>query len=86
MARLPAAHFATGSAVGSCARQIGAVLGIAVLIAILDHASPADPLGAFTDTYRLEALTALVAAGLALALGRVRVRAPIATPTTEAVT
>ena len=86
VAQLPPERFATGSAVSTCLRQIGAVLGIAVLIAVLDHASPADPLGAFTDTYRLEAVTALVAAGLALALGRVRVRAPIATPTTEALT
>ena len=55
VAQLPPERFATGSAVSTCLRQIGAVLGIAVLIAILDHASPADPLGAFTDTYRLEA-------------------------------
>ena len=83
VAELPPDRFATGSAVSACMRQIGAVLGIAVLIAVLDHASPADPLGAFMDAYRLEGATALVAAGLALALGRVRVRAPIATPTTE---
>ena len=83
VAELPPERFATGSAVSTCMRQIGAVLGIAVLIAVLDHASPADPLGAFTDAYRLEAATALVAAGLAIALGRVRVRASIPTPTTE---
>jgi EmrB/QacA subfamily drug resistance transporter len=84
VAELPPERFATGSAVSACLRQIGAVLGIAVLIAILDHASPADPLGAFADAYRLEAATALVAACLALALGRVRVRTPMTTPTTEA--
>lgn len=86
VAELPPERFATGSSVSACMRQIGAVLGIATLIAVLDHASANDPLAAFVTSYRLEAATALVAAGLALALGRVRVRAsaPLPTPNTEA--
>jgi nitrate/nitrite transporter NarK len=84
VAELPPERFATGSAVSACMRQIGAVLGIAALIAVLDHASPLDPLGAFDDAFHFEAATAIVAAALSLGLGRVRVRAPITTPSTEA--
>ena len=42
VAELPPARFATGSAISSCFRQLGAVLGISVLIAIVgDDAGPA---------------------------------------------
>ena len=37
VAGLPPARFATGSAVLACLRQVGAVLGIAVLVAVLDE-------------------------------------------------
>ena len=37
VAGLPPARFATGSAVLACVRQIGAVLGIAVLVAVLER-------------------------------------------------
>ena len=83
VAELPPERFATGSAVAACMRQIGAVLGIAGLIAVLDHASPVNPLAAFTGAYHLEMATALVAAGLAVGLGPRRARAPLPTPTTE---
>ncbi|MDX6668930.1 MAG: hypothetical protein QOK04_2310 [Solirubrobacteraceae bacterium] len=43
VAQLPPALFATGSAVLGCLRQIGAVLGIAILVALLQNASPAHP-------------------------------------------
>jgi EmrB/QacA subfamily drug resistance transporter len=72
VAGLPPARFATGSAVLACLRQVGAVLGIAVLVAVLDGASPADPAGAFHEAWRLMATTALVTAAIGLALGRVR--------------
>ena len=49
VAGLPPARFATGSAVLACLRQVGAVLGIAVLVALLDGASPADPAAAFHE-------------------------------------
>jgi EmrB/QacA subfamily drug resistance transporter len=76
VAGLPPARFATGSAVLACLRQVGAVLGIAVLVAVLDGASPADPTGAFHDAWRLMAGTAVVTALLGLALGRVRALVP----------
>ncbi len=43
VAELPPARFATGSAVLSTLRQIGAVLGIAVLVAVLEAAPAGDP-------------------------------------------
>ncbi len=80
VAQLPPARFATGSAVLACLRQIGAVLGIAGLVAVLAAAPPGDPLSGFTQAYTLMTIAALCTAGLALALGRVRsvVAAPIA--------
>ena len=80
VAELPVERFSTGSAVVACLRQIGAVLGIAVLIALLDGASPADPVGAFSSAYTVTAVAALVAALLGLALGRVRAALPAAVP------
>jgi hypothetical protein len=58
------------------------VLGIAVLVAVLDGASPADPVGAFTSAYVVVTGAALVAGALALTLGRVR--ASLVTPVPEA--
>jgi EmrB/QacA subfamily drug resistance transporter len=74
VAELPGARFATGSAVLSCLRQIGAVLGIALLVAILEAAPADDPVAGFTDAWTLMAAAALLVALLALALGRVHVR------------
>src|SRR6202012_5546252 len=46
-ASLPPARFGTGSGILNMARQVGTVLGVAGLVAILSHVSPADPLAAF---------------------------------------
>ena len=43
-ASLPPARFGTGSGVLNMARQVGTVLGVAGLVAILAHLSPADPI------------------------------------------
>jgi EmrB/QacA subfamily drug resistance transporter len=61
LSELPAPRFATGSALVSTLRQFGAVLGIAVLIAVLETGSPADPVGAFTTAYTILAGAALLA-------------------------
>jgi EmrB/QacA subfamily drug resistance transporter len=76
VAELPAERFATGSAVLACLRQIGAVLGVAVLVAVLEAAPASEPLDGFKDAWTLMAVAGLAAAALALALGRVRARAP----------
>jgi EmrB/QacA subfamily drug resistance transporter len=80
VAELPAARFATGSAVLACLRQIGAVLGIAGLVAVLAAAPPGDPLSGFTEAYTLMAIATLCTATLALALGRVRSIASVPVP------
>jgi EmrB/QacA subfamily drug resistance transporter len=46
-ASLPPARFGTGSGVLNMARQIGTVLGVAGLIAILAHLDPTDPVATF---------------------------------------
>ena len=74
VAELPGTRFATGSAVLACVRQIGAVLGIAGLVAVLEAAPLTDPLSGFTEAWTMMAVSGAVVAGLALALGRVRVR------------
>jgi EmrB/QacA subfamily drug resistance transporter len=76
VAELPATRFATGSAVLACLRQVGAVLGIAVLVAVLEAAPTADPVEGFTTAWTLMSAAGGVVALLALALGRVRAMAP----------
>jgi EmrB/QacA subfamily drug resistance transporter len=76
VAELPPSRFATGGAITGCVRQIGAVLGIAILVAVLATATPADPIGPFHDAWRLIAIAGLSSGALALGLGRVRARDP----------
>ena len=72
VAELPRVQFATGSAVTACVRQIGAVLGVAGLFAILGDTAP--DLGRFQAAWWAMAATATMSALLAVALGRVRAR------------
>ena len=46
-ASLPAARFGTGSGILNMARQIGTVLGVAALVAILSHIVRSDPVATF---------------------------------------
>jgi EmrB/QacA subfamily drug resistance transporter len=80
VAQLPPERFATGSAVLACLRQIGAVVGIAVLVAVLEAAPVGDPLSGFTNAWTLMALAGVTSAALGLALGRVRASAPAVAP------
>jgi EmrB/QacA subfamily drug resistance transporter len=84
VAELSPARFATGSAVLSCLRQVGAVLGIAALVAVLEAAPATDPVDGFTTAWTLMAAVAGVVALLAIALGRVRVGAPAPVAPAEA--
>ena len=77
VAGLQPARFATGSAILACFRQVGAVLGVSVLIAVLDGATRADALHTFHRAYALMALASASAALVALGLGRVRAGVPV---------
>jgi len=48
-ASLSPARFGTGSGILNMARQVGTVLGVAGLVAILSHPSPADPVAVYRD-------------------------------------
>jgi EmrB/QacA subfamily drug resistance transporter len=68
-ASLPPARFATGSAILTMSRQIGTVLGIAILVAILGSPSRTDPMTAFRGGWWFMIVAALLGAGAGLAIG-----------------
>ena len=78
-ASLAPARFGTGSGILNMARQVGTVLGVASLVAILSHVVPGDPLAPFRHGLVLIiaffAAAGVVCAGLLIARPR-----PAATP------
>jgi EmrB/QacA subfamily drug resistance transporter len=69
-ATLPPARFATGTAVLNMSRQIGAVLGVSILVAIVGTPAPTEAVDAFTSGW-IFIVGAAAAASLAmLASGR----------------
>jgi EmrB/QacA subfamily drug resistance transporter len=81
-ASVPPARFATGIAVMTTARQTGAVIGVALLVAVLGTPDPADPMPSFRDSWWLIVGLMLASAASALAIGKVRQRSE-ATPPEE---
>jgi hypothetical protein len=75
VARLPRDRYATGSAISTTSRQIGAVVGIATLIAVLGTPTAAHAMNSFDRAWALMVVTGTGAGLLGLALGRVRARA-----------
>ncbi|MBI2760261.1 MAG: MFS transporter [Chloroflexi bacterium] len=79
VAALPPTRLATGGAVNNTARQVGAALGVALLIAIIGSPAPAEALDAFKHGFIFCAACALACSAIGLTLGRVRVAStPIA--------
>ncbi len=60
-------EFGSGSAVGASARQLGAVLGVAVLVAVLGEPAPAGALAAFHRSWLV--IAAFAAASVVVSLG-----------------
>jgi EmrB/QacA subfamily drug resistance transporter len=68
-AGLPPGRFATGMALATTARQLGAVLGVALLVAVVGTPAPGEALAAFDAGFALCAVAVLLSAAAALALG-----------------
>jgi EmrB/QacA subfamily drug resistance transporter len=74
VAELPRTRFATGSAISATSRQLGAVLGISTLLAVVGTPGAGGAVDAFHHAWLLMAATGLGAGLLAVGLGRVRAR------------
>jgi hypothetical protein len=66
---LPPHRFATGMAMSLTSRQLGIVLGIALIVAVIGTPAPGDALAAYRDGLALCAATGLLAGVVALGLG-----------------
>jgi EmrB/QacA subfamily drug resistance transporter len=65
---LPPEQFGVGSAVSAMSRQLGAVVGVAVLVAVLGTPSPATVVPAFHDAWHVTAVAALLCTLVSLGL------------------
>jgi predicted MFS family arabinose efflux permease len=62
VSRLPAEHYAVGSAVNQATRQIGSVIGVAIVVLLLGHGSVQR--SDFDAVYALHIVLALLTAAL----------------------
>jgi MFS family permease len=80
---LPPARFAVGAAVNATSRQLGAVLGVAILVALLGTPGPGEALDAFDRAWTFIAAGGVLAALAALGLGAGPVAARMPAPATS---
>jgi EmrB/QacA subfamily drug resistance transporter len=72
VASAPGARFATATALNSVSRQLGAVLGVALLVVVVGTPAPAEAAAAFDRGWTFAAVCMAVIAAGATVLGRVR--------------
>ncbi len=75
LAAVPGGRYATASAVNSSARQLGGVLGIAILVVVIGNPTPQTAVAAFRHGWMLSIVAFLVVALVALPLGRIHASA-----------
>ena len=80
VASAPGERFATATSLSSVSRQLGAVLGVALLIVVVGTPQPAEAAAAFDRGWLFSAACMLVVAVGALALGRVAAAAAAEAP------
>jgi EmrB/QacA subfamily drug resistance transporter len=74
VAELPRPRYATGIGIAACLRQLGAVIGVAALIAIIGTPGPERIITVFHRTWMLIAACGALLAMCSIGLGRVRPR------------
>ncbi|HYN57121.1 MAG TPA: DHA2 family efflux MFS transporter permease subunit [Motilibacterales bacterium] len=71
LAAVPGGRYATASAVASSTRQMGGVLGIALLVVIIGTPTPATSVGSFREGWWMSVASFVVVAIISLFLGRI---------------
>ena len=71
VASAPGESFATATSLNSVARQVGAALGVALVIAILGHPTPLTAADAFDNTWTFASVCLFVAGAGCLLVGRI---------------
>jgi EmrB/QacA subfamily drug resistance transporter len=77
-AALPPTRFATGTALVGMSRQVGAALGVAVVVAIIGTPAPSEAVAAFGHAWIFVAAAGALTSITMLALGPVRIALPAA--------
>jgi predicted acylesterase/phospholipase RssA/CRP-like cAMP-binding protein len=76
VASAPGQSFATATGLNSVARQLGAALGVALVVAIIGTPSPLHAVAAFDDAWKFGAACLFIAGIGCLLVGKVAVEAP----------